>query len=472
MEIHRSKHFFYILAGALILMMPALYNGFPLVYVDSGTYIKSGMELSVPLDRPVMYGLFIRLASLNESLWLVILAQCMILSYVLSLCYKTFSGSNPGGNTWLFMIAFLTAFTGIGWYSGQLMPDIYTAIAVMCGLLLLVYQRLTILERILTSVILIFSECVHFSNFAICILVLLVLFVFAKTKLMSPSVVKEIRFLMLTAVLASGILISSLVNYSIGGRFGMNQASHVFLMGRMLDAGLLEKFLNEKCAANNYILCDCKDQLPADSRAFLWSGESPLYRDGGWEKSSYEYNRILKDMFTSPKYLVLFTYRGILSGFSQLFQNQIGGSGLEGNYNDGPDTPVAQQIAIHFRQEQKPYHQSRQNTNLWEQGLDFSVLNMIYYPLLTLTVLFLFFIRSVKQIWDEISSFSKLLFTVLITGILINAFVTGTLASVCDRFQGRIGWLFVFTAVLLVMKEKGVLFEFVYRRYRRLFPAD
>ncbi|NTV83243.1 MAG: hypothetical protein HGA23_02950, partial [Bacteroidales bacterium] len=60
--------FFHILCGSVILSIIGLYNGYPLVYSDTGTYIASGLQEFVPNDRPMIYGLFIKLFSFNYSL--------------------------------------------------------------------------------------------------------------------------------------------------------------------------------------------------------------------------------------------------------------------------------------------------------------------------------------------------------------------------------------------------------------------
>lgn len=74
----RKKHMaFYtlVLAGALLLLFPAFYNGYPLINADVGTYLHSGFKLFIPDDRPVVYGLVLRFFSLNGwSLWLAVLA--------------------------------------------------------------------------------------------------------------------------------------------------------------------------------------------------------------------------------------------------------------------------------------------------------------------------------------------------------------------------------------------------------------
>jgi len=72
-----------IIIAAAGLMLPAFYNGYPLVYSDTGTYIASGFEGKVPNSRPITYGLFIRHSSLTASLWLSAFAQCLMVSLLL-----------------------------------------------------------------------------------------------------------------------------------------------------------------------------------------------------------------------------------------------------------------------------------------------------------------------------------------------------------------------------------------------------
>src|SRR5438105_2339930 len=65
--------------GVLLIMVPALVNGFPLVFSDTGTYLRSAFEGVVPADRPYWYGGFIRLASFNGA-WImgVVVTQALL----------------------------------------------------------------------------------------------------------------------------------------------------------------------------------------------------------------------------------------------------------------------------------------------------------------------------------------------------------------------------------------------------------
>ena len=448
-----KKILFYLLAASTLLI-PAFYNGYPLVYSDTGSYVASGMDLVIPEHRTIMYGLFIRFFSFNFSFWLVVFAQSLIVSYVLwhitRVINKTISK-----RLFLIGLALLSWFTGLGWYTSQIMPDIFTVTAIGTLLLLALKKDYKIYQKVIFSLLLVFSINAHFSNYLISILTVLGLFVITRTKII-PKAKKELSFLLPTVIVTLSISTGSLINYAVGSTFKINQGSHVFLMGKMLDSGVLKSFLDDECKNDNYVLCHCKDSLPVTSRELLWNPNSPLYQNGGWTGSEKPFNNILFDIFTSPKHLTLFTYNAILSSVTQLFQNDVG-SGLVSNWYKDPISPPYAQVAKHFPFELNQYKQSRQNGNLWDQGLDFTFINYINNMFLMISLGLLFYIFTSKTKRKSIDIHTQLIIVTLLLGIVVNAIVVGSLANVYDRLQSRISWMLIFCIMLLVLSKKEFL---------------
>ena len=448
-----KKILFYLIA-AFTLLIPAFYNGYPLVYSDTGSYIQSGMDLVIPEHRTIMYGLFIRFFSFNFSFWLVVFAQSLIVSYVLwhitRVIDKTISK-----RLFLIGLALLSWLTGLGWYTSQIMPDIFTVTAIGTLLLLALKKDYKIYQKVIFSLLLVFSINAHFSNYLISILTVLVLFIITRTKFI-PKAKKELSFLLPTIIVTLSILSGSLINYAVGSTFKINQGSHVFLMGKMLDSGVLKSFLDDECKNDNYVLCHCKDSLPVTSRELLWNPNSPLYQNGGWAGSEKPFNDILFDIFTSPKHLALFTYNAILSSVTQLFQNDVG-SGLVSNWYKDPTSPPYAQIAKHFPFELNQYKQSRQNGNLWDQGLDFTFINYINNMFLVISAGLLFYIFTSKTKRKSIDIHTQLIIVTFLFGIVVNAIIVGSLANVYDRLQSRISWTLIFCMMLLLLSKKEFL---------------
>ncbi|MBN9562714.1 MAG: hypothetical protein J0H14_18610 [Alphaproteobacteria bacterium] len=59
MATDRVRRIVPILLGALLLLWPALLNGYPLVFADTGTYLSQAIDHSLGWDRPVFYSFFL-----------------------------------------------------------------------------------------------------------------------------------------------------------------------------------------------------------------------------------------------------------------------------------------------------------------------------------------------------------------------------------------------------------------------------
>jgi hypothetical protein len=70
-------------------MLAAFYNGYPLLYSDTSTYLASGFELQTPVDRPITNGIFLRIFSLNGlTLFAAAFFQSLLLSCLILLNLK------------------------------------------------------------------------------------------------------------------------------------------------------------------------------------------------------------------------------------------------------------------------------------------------------------------------------------------------------------------------------------------------
>lgn len=445
-----KKILFYFLAPLLVLF-PAFYNGYPLVYSDSGTYISSGMELLIPNDRPILYGLFIRIFSLGFSLWLVIYMQALISFYCLfelsKLVFKQLSKS-----AFLLLLFPLSLFSGLSWYSSQIMPDIFTFCSFASLVLLLFAEEDSKLKKAIFSIIFLFSVQVHFSNFLISLAILIAAFIIQKSAILETPLKLKFRLIFILFILSFAL--SSSINFGIGSSFKISRGSHVFLMGKMLDSGVLKSFLDDKCEANNYSLCQYKDSLPLDSRTLLWGEDSPLQKEGGWQATEQSYRKILLGIFTSPKHLLLYCYNSTYASLSQLVQIDLG-SGLESSWYRDSSSPPYIQIEKHFHLELNPYLQARQNGNLWKQELNVKAFNLVYKGLLFLSIAFILWIMTRKNRKEILDSKLSFIFLAIILLNVFNAIVSASLANVYDRLQARITWLLIwFVLIVLLSKWK------------------
>ncbi|WP_188812609.1 hypothetical protein [Hymenobacter cavernae] len=451
----------WLLLSGLVLISAGLYNGYPLVTPDTGTYIDSALSFNVPDDRPITYGLFILVTGFKKTLWFVTFFQSLLLAWLLLRYVEVFVPrfTHP---FWRVALVALTAWTtGVSWYSSQLMPDIFTPIGLLALGLVLIRRQQSKIEVGLLLAIVLASEMMHNSNMLTYTLVILGFGGIAlATRLFGKQLVRWTTWLLTTVVVLSGWLTLPAIHAHFGGEFTISRASHAFLVARLVEAGVIDKFLNENCGpANSYTLCPFRDKLPNDAIGFIWDGNGPLSKAGGWNAVREEYNLIIRQILTSPSYYPYLLSDGIQSTLRQL--THIGhGDGLQPSREDSNPYRSVQRFA--------PYELKKYMNSLQNRGqLSFTTLNERVYgahlwALVALGVLLTTPLRL------RLAPATIPMVVVLGLGIVCNAFVTGALANVLDRLQGRISWLLPFAALLLVAEHGSAIVQYGYQRMKQM----
>ena len=420
-------HILLVLIGGLFLGSFAFYNRFPIVFSDTGTYILSGIENTVPVDRSLVYGIFLRHTSLAESIWIPVILQSIILSYLLYAYFHFFSASRHKKLVYLFFIAFITLFTGASLFSSTILPDIFTSIAALSLGLLLFVRKIKIVHFILISFFMFLGIGVHNSHFLILVLIM---FFFTIAYLIKPwrqkfIVINTKRIIYLWVLLIFTNLSVATLHYAYGNTFSATRGGHVFLVARLNEMSLLKPYLDEHCEEKKYALCACKDDLPWD---FIWSQESPIVKLGGWEATKSDFNRISRDMLTDGYYLKMFVIKSGISSVTQFFSFDAG----DYVYKHDHTSPVIWPLDIMFKHELKQFSGSLQNA----RGIDFSTLNnrqqIVVFFSLTLLIGLLFL---------KVPPFYRSLALYILLVLLLNAVICGSLSGVFPRYQSRLVWL-------------------------------
>jgi len=113
---------------ALLLLWPALYNRFPLIFPDSGAYLAVAWGSFWTFDRSGFYGLFLKVFSALPALWGLwagLVAQAFAIGAVLLLAVRALiPRSSPAVVCAIILLTTMT--TSLPWHSAQLMPDAFT----------------------------------------------------------------------------------------------------------------------------------------------------------------------------------------------------------------------------------------------------------------------------------------------------------------------------------------------------------
>lgn len=427
-----------------ILMAPALYNTFPFISGDTAAYISSAMEWYVPAERPIFYSVFVRLTSLGFTLWGVILVQNLILLYLLrrsgEICKLSVSSRK-----FTVLILVLATITGVGWESNKLLADIFACFLFLSALIWMKQKSLRPIDRWLLPFIFFFSALTHYSHL---VLALLMGVLFLIVSVSRREALRKSGVLVIVAVASFGSVMTT--NWAAGHGFRFSRASSVFVMGKMVENGVVPVYLHEYCGNENWLLCQYKDSLPATGWQFVWDANSPVHKTGGWKANEEEYNSLLKAILSKPKYLGLIAYKAVENTAVQLMQWTSG----DNLFRYEADSNVKQSIQKYFPADYPRSMWSRQ----FLKELPFKGFSIFYAFSLSLLTLFILAYGSNIPHWKTLRS---VMFWVIVF-LIVNAAVTSNLANISSRLQARVIWLPAWFIILGLVhfwngrKEKGI----------------
>lgn len=428
-----------IALGTVALMALTLYNGYPVLNSDSNTYIQSAFTLSPPTDRPLFYGVFIRLTSLCTTLWTVSLVQCAILAWLMTDYIRGEAGGVRRGT--VLMVVFLTSVCTIcGWYSGQMMPDIFSAAMILATHNLIRYRYAGWKTAIYVG-ILVLCLTTHNSNLMTMGLTVGVLAASAWRYKKMKTYGRKIG--MMAGAIGLAYLLLCTVNTLKYGKWTVNRSANMFLMGKMCENGTLRQYLNNTCATRPTSLCPYKDSLPSVAWEFVWDGNGPLAKTGGWEKNEHEHGRIIRAILTSPKYWGRLVWTSAIGTLRQLTLINID------EWYDHPRNKFDRESTLyHTVQHYLPLEAGEMEMSRTNNGaMDVLFQDHVYYIFFLLTALG----YGACVLYYKMPFLNKGM--VLVLGMIaINAFTAASMANVLTRLNSRVFWVLPFVLMVGVVR--------------------
>lgn len=419
-----------------LLLAPALWNGFAIVFYDTGGYIGRVLDMTLAPGRSFFYGLFMWLTSFGWwSFWGPVTVQSLAVIWLIRLVLRC-HGLAAGPFATAAFTAGLSLATGISWYSGQLMPDVFVPLTVLSLWLLgFAWRALTPAERVPLVATALLGMLAHMSCLALGVGLALALVVARlcgkRWRRLPPLAVAP----PLATVMAAVILMPML-HFLLFGKFGYTPGGPVFIFGRLVQDGIAQKYLAEHCPIDGIKLCGLQQRLPKTADEFLWDGGSPFKAIGDWDGAKTELGRLVRECFK--------TYPGQAAWSSLVFAAQqlveVGtGDGLDAFHDHarGVFARLGQPVA-------GQYVAARQQQAQLTKDL-FHILNQVHVPVALLSTLGLSLLIGwgVTQKQEDIAGLSAF----ILISLLGNAFICGALSNPHHRYQSRLVWV----ATLVVM---------------------
>jgi hypothetical protein len=435
-----SKNVAWIAAGSLgliVLLLPAFVNGFPFVFADTGGYLARPFERTLALGRSALYGLFLA-AGIPFDFWPNIVAQAGLTLWVMQIALRVYGYRGP--LTFACFVVALAVFTTLPWYVGQLMPDIFVPLAVIAlHLLAFARERLRKRETLLLMAVVAFAMASHMSIVA---LVAGLLVLFSMLRLLGrrldparPALRAPI------AAAAAGIALALASNLAIAGQFALTPGGSTFLFARLLQDGIVARYLNEHCPDPTIRLCAYRAELPVSADNWLW-GNSPLGTLGGWEELEPEGRRIIFKTIASYPFMHI---RTAARATAEQLVTLATGEGL-GSKDNWHARRVLQQYAPDTM---TAFAASRQEHDAFEFGL----VNFIHVPVALVTTAMLpVFILLCRRRNPQLSLFAATILLAIVT----NAAICGIFSNPNARYQARITPLAALTALMVMLDFRKV----------------
>jgi hypothetical protein len=429
----------FILCGALILMGAAFYNGYPLVYADTGTYLNSGFEMQVPMDRPITYGIFIRIFSFNGmSLWSVIFFQSLILSYLIFECFRQFTPKENAGKNMILATLLLSCFTGISWIASQIIGDVFTPICALAAALIFFAPDLKRSQTIFILILFFVAVATHVSHLVILFVFSSLLFAkhYFQKKKKKPTYFqwKRAIFIPLFSVLAFFTMSSSI-----------GKSGHIFMMSRLVETGIIDRYLDDNCGKKQLELCRFKDSLPHDAATFMWKKGGPLEQMGGWKNTKAEFNGVISDVFTTPKYFLPFGFSCLTGTLEQVLFFRTG-EGL-GAYPKGDK--LYDSVKKYVPYELKEYEFSLQGRDYLPPLENFNFCAYVFMGIAIFLLVYMMFQKTVETNTLRV----KEIVLALVLFILVNNFTCTTFSTISNRFGCRVMWLLPLFLIILYLNS-------------------
>jgi hypothetical protein len=324
-------------------------------------------------------------------------------------------------------------FTTLPWLTAVLLTDIFAGLGVLAlYLLLLRDDTLHQGERIGLVLLVAYAAATHSGTLAmllaLTVCAVLVAFIW-------PTGLPPARLTRAVATLVLGAIIVFASDAAVTKRIGWPPGGFALSFGRMLQDGIVNRYLDDHCPDPTVRLCAYKNALPRDPDELFWGPHSVFNKLGRFQGMHDEMRRIAME---SLAYYPLLQIKSVIAETAEQLHRARTGAGVVSWVWDTYFT--VEKIAPEAVPAMKA---ARQQRGL----LSFQAINRVHVPLAFLAMALL---PAIAWLGWRRAGFAEVgaLAAAVALAILANAAVFGVLATAHDRYGARIVWLAGLTCMI------------------------
>ena len=436
-----------IVGVTLALLLPALFNGYPILFSDTADYLLRSQSLIPSPIRAPGYALWIRLTSGGATLWLPVIAQALFLATLIARTLRLFG--RPDARRTLGAGVVLTIGTSAGWVASKAMPDLFVAMVVL-GLYLIAahWERLGTGDRILAVASVLVGGTMHLTNILVGGAVLLALLMLRRVEPRTRAV--RCGWIRAATLLVASAAITRGYEYLRRDTTETGWNGSMFVLSHLVESGLAERLLQDRCGVEQFALCPVRDTLTRSVDLFVWRPlQSPryfvLHDDPALirEETSHILGGVVRHYpLALAGSIVSYTAR-------QLVAFRVNDEIWRHRHR----TEVQRVIMDIYPGDLPAQERARQQEN---------TLRLPWTPLLHLIVFLAaaaFSLITLRRAFADRAitlADSTGLHVVVWVTLIVNAAICANLAAVFSRYQSRVSWLLPL-AVIATLLERGML---------------
>ena len=440
-----------VLAGALLMLWPAILNGYPLLYPDSMSYLGDGRPLARMLFlhapkgyvamRSEFYSLGIFPFHWNVTAWPIIVLQALLTSYILWLVVRSFNPRSVDlcrtAVQFLTLTALVSLTTSLAWYVCFVMPDVLGPVLYLAAyLLVFAHETLSTREKCAVGAIAAWGMTAHSTHLmlaaGLCVLLAL-LFLLRWPPMRARG--RAIGGVAAIVLLAAGVQMA--LHGYLYGKASLFGNRMPYMMARIIADGPGRWYLQAHCGELHWAICDRVGDLPDNDDDFLWT-------DGGvWEAASPEKQQ---EMLQEELPLVLATVRAYPGAQFRISLANFGTELTEfGLWDFTPNPWIESELDKVLPGTLPRYLRTRQA----QSRLPTVFLTGVQQWVVLASALAILVCVPLLWCWRRWRILG--LVAVLIPTVIANAFLTAVLSEVDSRYQARVVWLIPLAAGLIVL---------------------
>ena len=418
----------------LTLLAPALWNGYPLLQSDTGGYLARWYEGYLVPSRSTVFGLYLHFGE-DTYFWLNLGIQALATMWILQLTLRVFGIFRPLRLLTLSLALVVT--TALPWLASMLLTDIFAGLSVLSLFLLALHgDKFSGAEKFALFAFTAFAAAAHSATMAVLLGLCCVGWI-ARPFLRQRMAIGGLAQGTLTIVAGAVMLLSA--NFALSGQLAWTPGGYAIAFGRMLQDGIVARYLRDHCPDQHLKLCPYRSDLPENADEFLWSKASVFNALGRFPGMNDEMGFIVTHSLA--EYPLWQVEAAMAATARQLLLVATG-------ENTNRPIPHTHGILEHYLPKQLKLARAAYQQTAY---ITFGPINLVHVPVALVSMLLVFGMFA-RAVWRRRLDEFTLLAATVSFALLGNAFVCGVISGPHDRYGARLVWVATFVSLIAALR--------------------